>query len=74
MLESLSKIKNINEKEGTKGEIVSKIIQWLDVPAYQTPNLLQRGRVKEIKSSRLTPVYLANKEGQKAAFENNLSN
>ena len=74
MLESLSKIKNINEKVCTKGGIVSKIIQWLDFPAYQTPNLLQRGRVKEVKSLRSTPVYLTNKEGQKAAFENNISN
>ena len=33
MFESLNKLKNTNEKERTKGEIVSKIIEWLDFPA-----------------------------------------
>ena len=74
MLESLNKIKNTNEKERTKGGIVSKIIERLDFPAYQTPNLSQRGRIKEINSSRSTPVYLTNKEEQKTAFQNNIPN
>ena len=30
MLESLNKIKNTDEKERTKGGIISKIIEWLD--------------------------------------------
>ena len=50
MLESLNKIKNTDENERTKGGIVSKIIEWLNFPAYQTPNLPQKGRVKEINS------------------------
>ena len=37
MVESLNKIKNNNEKERTKGGIVSKIIEWPDFPAYQHP-------------------------------------
>ena len=45
MLESLNKIKNTNEKECTKGEVVSKIIEWFDFPAHQIPNHSHGGRV-----------------------------
>ena len=48
MLVLLNKIKNTNKKEHTKRGILSKIIQWLDFPSYQTPNLSHRGRVKEL--------------------------
>ena len=44
MLESFNKIKNTNKKEFTKGGTVSKIIEWLDFPAYQTLGVWYAGK------------------------------
>ena len=72
MVESLNKIKNNNEKERTKGGIVSKIIEWPDFPAYHTQPLAKR----EGKGNQLLEINycVTHKEKQKAAFQNNISN